>query len=293
MTITLKVDEKTKQEMIKYYEFKKRPKTPPYAIFQAEEDGTVITLYESGKVVFQGKSPDIDANLWRERKQYLETKTIDYYNTNCIGSDEVGTGDYFGPIIVTACYVSKEMIPFLENLQVKDSKTITDEQILKMVPNFINKVPHKTVILTNQEYNEQYAKYKNYNIIKTFLHNQVLLELTKEIKNYDYVIVDQFVHQEKYFQHLKNSPYIFKDITFITKAENVNLSVACASLISRYHFIKEMQRLSEQLGINLPYGANDQVNVIGAEIVKKYGFAKLDMCAKVNFNNTNKIKNIF
>ena len=38
--------------MIEYYS-DKREKIPPYAIFQAEEEDTVITLYESGKAMFQ------------------------------------------------------------------------------------------------------------------------------------------------------------------------------------------------------------------------------------------------
>ena len=49
-TITLKVSENTKEKMQKYFEDKKRPKTPPYAVFQADEADTVVTLYESGKV---------------------------------------------------------------------------------------------------------------------------------------------------------------------------------------------------------------------------------------------------
>ena len=44
------------------------------------------------------------------------------YDKRTIGSDEVGTGDYFGPIVVTASYVTKEDIPYLEELGVKDSK---------------------------------------------------------------------------------------------------------------------------------------------------------------------------
>ena len=47
MTITLKVSENTKQKMIEYFEDKKREKTPPYAVFQAEEADTVITLYDA------------------------------------------------------------------------------------------------------------------------------------------------------------------------------------------------------------------------------------------------------
>ena len=64
MTISYKTSENIKKEIIKYYEDLKRPNTPQYAIFQAEEGGTIITLYNSGKVVFQGISADIDANLW-------------------------------------------------------------------------------------------------------------------------------------------------------------------------------------------------------------------------------------
>ena len=62
-TITLKVSENTMNKMAEYFEDKKRLKTPPYAVFQADEADTVVTLYNSGKAVFQGISADIDANM--------------------------------------------------------------------------------------------------------------------------------------------------------------------------------------------------------------------------------------
>ena len=34
MTITLKISDNTKEKMIEYFQDKKRPKTPPYAVFQ-------------------------------------------------------------------------------------------------------------------------------------------------------------------------------------------------------------------------------------------------------------------
>ena len=49
MTIVFKVSDNIKDKMIKYYQDLKRDKTPPYAIFQAQEADTIITLYESGK----------------------------------------------------------------------------------------------------------------------------------------------------------------------------------------------------------------------------------------------------
>ena len=71
MIIVYRASDKLQEKMIAYYADKKREKTPPYAIFQAEDADTVITLYESGKVMFQGISADIDAKMWAETEQKL------------------------------------------------------------------------------------------------------------------------------------------------------------------------------------------------------------------------------
>ena len=77
-TITLKVSENTMNKMAEYFEDKKRLKTPPYAVFQADEADTVVTLYNSGKAVFQGISADIDANMWKEMEKHLNpNKKVD------------------------------------------------------------------------------------------------------------------------------------------------------------------------------------------------------------------------
>ena len=309
MTITLKVSENTKEKMVEYFEDKKRDKTPDYAIFQANDADTVVTLYTSGKAVFQGVSADIDANMWKEMEQHLNpTKKIDIknsedkkkkdkieekidpriYNSNSIGSDEVGTGDYFGPIVVTASYVSKENIPFLESLGVRDSKKLTDEKILEIVPKIIKIIPYECIILSNKQYNDNYNSDMNMNKVKAILHNKVLLKMTSKFKS-DYVVVDQFAKPYVYFNYLKDTN-TYKNITFITKAEDKCLSVACASLISRYIFLKEFDKLGESLDMFLLKGASDKVDLQGVEIVKKYGIDKLNEIAKLNFKNTIKIK---
>ena len=76
MTFVFKVSDVTKNKMIDFYKNKVREKTPPYAIFQADESDTVITLYSSNKVVFQGVSADIDANLWRDMERQLTGKEV-------------------------------------------------------------------------------------------------------------------------------------------------------------------------------------------------------------------------
>ena len=303
LTFSYKISEKTQKEMIEYFKDKKREKTPPYAIFQANEADTVITLYESGKVVFQGISADIDANIWKETEMILNGKPVtiepkkekkvdddktDYYFINSIGSDEVGTGDYYGPIVVTASYVNKDDIPFLTELGVKDSKKLSDEQILKIVPKIIKKIKYKTIMLSNKEYNDNYGKDMNMNKIKAVLHNKVLTEMVKD-NDYDYIVVDQFEPEKSYYNHLSDVPNPLKGITFITKAEDKCLSVAVSSLISRYIFIKEMDKLGDKYGIFLPKGANYYVEDVGIKLVNKYGEKILHDIAKLNFSNTDRI----
>ena len=310
MNITLKVSKNTQEKMIEYFQDKKRPNTPPYAVFQADEADTVVTLYESGKVVFQGISADIDAAMWKQMEQNLNPgKKVEekkagekkkdkketfvdpkIYHSSSIGSDEVGTGDYFGPIVVTASFVAKENIPFLEELGVKDSKKMSDEQIMEIVPKIIQKIPYQSMILNNHEYNEKYSEDINMNKIKAILHNKVLLKMTKQNVNYEYVIVDEFAKSYIYFNYLRKVPEVVRNITFLTKGEDKSLAVACASLISRYIFIKEFDKLSQSLGISLPKGAGVKVDEVGRQIVEKYGFEKLKEVAKLNFKNTEKIR---
>ncbi len=296
MNVVIRVSDKTREKMIKYYANKKRDKIIPYVVFQAQDEDTVITMYESGKIMFQGSSADVDATMWKEMDGQNANDTAKskdlgkYYHCSSIGSDEVGTGDYFGPIVVTSCYVNKDNIPYLESLGIKDSKKLDDNKISKIAPEIIKKIPYKSIILTNSEYNDKYNDSYNINKIKAIMHNKVLFQMTHSIQEtYDYIIVDEFAREQRYYDYIKESPNIQRGITFMTKAEDKNLAVACASIISRYIFIKEFDKLSDSIHIPLPKGAGNAVDTIGMEVVEKYGKDKLHDIAKLNFKNTERI----
>ncbi|HOP65688.1 MAG TPA: ribonuclease HIII [Bacilli bacterium] len=311
MTIVFKVSNNVKKMMMDYYQDLRVPKTPPYALFQANEGGTIITLYNSSKVVFQGISADIDANMWIDQELHLNNRNIRkeielenkkkedkkkdkldyrYYNMSTVGSDEVGTGDYFGPIVVTASFVPSNKVLELTDLGVRDSKKLTDEKMLKIGPELIKNFKHVTIILNNKSYNEYQAKGYNMNKIKAILHNKVLTELLKEDIKYEKIIVDQFVYPKKYYEHIKEAKEKTTNITFLTHAEDVCLSVAVSSIISRYIFLKEMDKLSKELKTNIPKGASTLVDEVGKKILDKYGIEKLKEITKYNFKNTAKIK---
>jgi ribonuclease HIII len=146
------------------------------------------------------------------------------------------------------------------------------------------------MILSNKNYNEYYSSDINMNKIKAILHNKVLYKLREQIQDYEYIIVDQFAESYVYFNYLKDSSNVVRNITFFTKGEDKHLSVACASLISRYIFINEFNKLSKSLNSELPKGASNLVDAVGIKIVQEYGFDKLKEIAKLNFKNTEKIK---
>ncbi len=297
MNVVIKVNDEIKEKMIEYYKDKKRDKVIPYVVFQAQDEDTVITLYESGKCMFQGTSADVDAAMWgvalentKQKQEENRQENKKYYNCNSVGSDEVGTGDYFGPIVVTACYVTKEDIPFLESLNVTDSKKIDDSKILQIAPQIAKKIKYRSIILKNKEYNERYTKDINMNKIKSIMHNKVLYQLIQEEKpKYDYIIIDEFARESRYYEYISNVPNIQRGITFMTKAEDKNLAVASASIISRYLFLKEFDKLCDEIHIPLPKGAGSDVDKIGEEIVEKFGKDKLLEIAKYNFKNTDRI----
>jgi ribonuclease HIII len=308
-TIVFKISDNLKDKVIEFYKDRALEKHPPYSIFQVKDYDCVITLYESGKLMFQGIGADIEASYWMEEERILNKRDLQselkseqekkdkkaeelnddrFKNISTIGSDEVGTGDYFGPIIVTASFVDIKKKSFLYELGVRDSKKITDEKIIAIAPTLIKEFPHVTYILTPSDYNR--LGITNMNKVKAILHNKVLYALKEKNYNYDKIVVDQFCYPVKYYEHIKATPNKVTNITFTTHAEDKCLSVAVSSIISRYIFIKEMEKLTKEMNINIPKGAGTNVDEVGVKIVKQYGINKLNELAKLNFKNTEKIK---
>ncbi len=308
-TIVFKISDNLKDKVIEFYKDRALEKHPPYSIFQVKDYDCVITLYESGKLMFQGIGADIEASYWMEEERILNKRDLQselkseqekkdkkaeelnddrFKNISTIGSDEVGTGDYFGPIIVTASFVDIKKKSLLYELGVRDSKKITDEKIIAIAPTLIKEFPHVTYILTPSEYNR--LGITNMNKVKAILHNKVLYALKEKNYNYDKIVVDQFCYPVKYYEHIKATPNKVTNITFTTHAEDKCLSVAVSSIISRYIFIKEMEKLTKEMNINIPKGAGTNVDEVGVKIVKQYGINKLNELAKLNFKNTEKIK---
>lgn len=301
-SITLKCDNSTIKKMQELYA-SHAIKTPPYAVFSSKLPGVTVTAYNSGKVLFQGVNADKESSKWgtatkkndSQKRGIKETSLPkNFENWSVVGSDEVGNGSYLGPVVVCATYVTKETIPLLKELGVKDSKMLTDTLIRKIAKDLVHAVPFKQLIVTPNKYNEIQPMY-NVNRMKVALHNQAIYLLLQELKPEEPqgILIDQFTTEKNYRSYLKKEPYpVTENLYFKTKGEQYHLAVAAASIICRATFLDELDKASKELGFNVPSGAGTKSDQAAAKILKKGGISLLDKYAKLHFANTEKAQKI-
>ncbi|OEH91887.1 ribonuclease HIII [Bacillus solimangrovi] len=294
----------TIEKMKAYYATSLQPKQPPGSIFAAKLTGCSITAYKSGKVLFQGKDAEAESARWGKQLQSKQKKAKSQHNyappatianMSILGSDEVGTGDYFGPMTVVAAFVSKEQIPLLKELGVRDSKNLDDTQIARIAKEIMPIIPYSLLILHNEKYNELQASGMTQGKMKALLHNQAINHAVKKIERtqLDGILIDQFVQPATYFNHISGKKREWTEpIYFSTQAEGVHLSVAAASIIARYVFVREFEKLSEQAGFKLPKGAGHIVDKAAAKLIKLKGESALNQFTKYHFANTEKAKKL-
>lgn len=301
----LTVSSTTLSQMKAHYARHSAAKLPAGAVFSAKTAACAITGYRSGKVLFQGKEAQTEAAKWqgetakaapaRTKKPAPASLPPGFASMSVIGSDEVGTGDYFGPITVVSAFARKEQLEELRALGVRDSKDLTDTQISMIAKKIAKVVPYNLLILKNEKYNELQQQGMSQGKIKALLHNQALINLHKKIQpeRPDAVLIDQFAEKNTYYRYLKDQKEIFQEnVFFSTKGESVHLSVAAASIIARYAFIKQMDQLSNNAGFTIPKGAGSQVDIAAARLIREKGEDALLHFTKKHFANTEKARKL-
>lgn len=291
-------------EMKDYYKKNLLDKNLPGSVFAAKTPTCMVTAYKSGKVLFQGAGSESEAGKWgsasatskkpaavKGRSVAKGDLPVGIGQMSAIGSDEVGTGDFFGPITVVAAYVKKEDIPLLKELGVKDSKDLKDEKIIAIAKVIKGIVPFSLMTLKNEKYNQVQGSGMSQGKMKALLHNQAILNVLDKIspEKPEAILIDQFVQASTYFQHLKGQKAIAKEgVYFSTKAEGIHLAVAAASILARYAFVQYIDKLSESAGFTIPKGAGAQVDVAAAKLIVDKGRNILPSFVKLHFANTDK-----
>ena len=280
-SFSFKLDENKIQKLKETFkDYIKENKNEYVDTFIQKEDLT-ITIYKSQKVVFQGNDAFFYASA------YIDTK-----KNRQAGSDEVGTGDVFGPVVVCAAIVEEADYPFIEQNHITDSKQIDDKIILSLGPQLMKKFKHSLLILDNKTYN-RVNQTDNLNAIKAKMHNKAFLNMVA--KGYDVpkaAYIDQFCSVDNYYRYLFNEKEIYHDLVFETKAESKYPAVAVGSMISRYAFLEYMEKLNQKYHINFHRGSSDTFAIDNdiQMIINKYGKKELENIGKLNFKNFDKYR---
>ena len=203
-----------------------------------------------------------------------------------IGIDESGKGDYFGPLVIAAVFVTPLAQQDLTLMQVRDSKKISDGRVLEMAPDIRLLCPHSIVAIGPQRYNELYAKINNLNRLLAWGHARALENLLQQV-DCDLAIADQFGDERLILNALQEKG---KQIRLVqrTKAES-DVAVAAASILARAEFLQRLQKLSREVNTSLPKGASPAVELAGKMFVKKHGRDHLNRIAKLHFKTTKQI----
>ncbi len=272
----------------------------PHAVFRARKNKTTCVVYLSGKLVVQGKGTEemvqfiLEPRILGEARLGYEGIHAREENPEMFephaGLDESGKGDYFGPLITACCYTNEDSTSELFDLGVQDSKNIKSDKKIRDLADKIRDAlrgRYAVVRIGPAAYNRMYQRASNVNRMLAWGHARALENLLEKAPDCPRFLVDQFARNPKTMTGAlmeRGKAIIFEQRV---RAED-DIAVAAASILARAEFIDQMDKLSEQAGVELPRGASRAVLEAAADIVKKKGEAELENYAKLHFRTTKK-----
>jgi ribonuclease HIII len=267
--------------------------TVPYARFAYKGPKVNVTAYTSGKVVVAGKETQdfvqnvIEAEVTGAAKLgYDEVNHPDWFEPHA-GLDESGKGDLFGPVVSATVIAEKPAIEAWRAAGVRDSKAITDPQILKL-DDLIRNTPGvvvETVYCSMARYNELMAKPRaNLNRLLAWQH-AIALEKALKKKWVSRGLLDQFTKEPLVQKELIKRGLERFDLQMRTKAEEDPV-VAAASIVARAEFVRQMRDLSREFGEKLQFGAGALAKAQASLLIEKLGAKALPRFAKLHFRTS-------
>lgn len=264
-------------------------------------NSTLINVYDNKnksyyKITFIGDNELKEAEKFSNEikdgnSKNKKAKESDFYidYDSQIGSDEVGAGDLFLPLIVVAVYLDKLAMKLIQEYDIKDSKKMGDKKIKEVIPHILPLIKASKLTLPNERYSSLTSS-KTYNMvsIKVKMHNSALrnLQYTRPDAK---IYVDQFVNKTKFYYYLQGEDYVVENICFKEKGETYYPSVALASCIARYYLLKQKEELEAKYNMDIPFGAGKKADEALYKFIEKFGVEEAKKVVKTTFENFKKI----
>jgi ribonuclease HIII len=288
-TVTVNLKEKKAQEsaknVLRDLGWEEGPSRNEYVVWRMENPENVAMLYTSGKLVIQGSSA-------REIAGKFETAPEEFIPH--IGSDEVGKGDYFGPLVVCAAYVDKGDVERIVELGVTDSKKLTDIRIEQIGEKLKEFLLYEAIVVSPSDYNQMFSEVGNVSLLLAGKHAEAVSKLYERVigegRECSFVVFDQFSKRKSRLDDAMKSVEGLKVMQF-HKGES-DVAVAAGSVMARYYFLKYWSDMELKYGFAFPKGASEVIDA-GKEFVAKFGQEHLSEVAKVSFKTTKKVLTLF
>jgi ribonuclease HIII len=268
----------------------------PYGLrleFTVGQHRGVVTMYHSAKngltiVAAKGQplaeriaglmQPDRQAALPRSEQRL----------SAWIGTDEAGKGDYFGPLVVTAVHLQGQLRQQVAHIGVMDSKRLADARLVDMARRLRGVLGDHTatVVIGPPRYNELMSgpRRRGLNDLLAWAHGRAVHDLVERGLEIDAVVVDRFADAAVIERQMPPGLRILAR----PRAED-NPAVAAASILARATYLRQLQRLADDVGIDLRPGAGPAVIDIGRALVRQHGPEVLAAVAKHHFHTTETI----
>ena len=204
-----------------------------------------------------------------------------------IGTDESGKGDFFGPLVVAAFFLPEGQEAVLRKLGVKDSKRTSDARCREIAAALKKGYPcHSIVAIGPEKYNELHDRMRNLNKMLAWGHARAIENILAAVP-VGRVVTDQF-GDERFVREALLAQGRTIELIQRPRGEE-DPAVAAASILARAEFLKRLQALGREWGMDLPKGAGPPVEAAAVRFVRAHGREALGKVAKTHFKTTQRV----
>ena len=202
------------------------------------------------------------------------------------GIDDATKCPCIGSIFISGVVADSRVIEYWKNLGVKDSKKLSDRRTDEIASELKKMGTHSLVTIGPQKYNQLYQQIKNLNRLLAWGHARAIENVLEQTESSE-AVSDKF-GDEKFIENALLEKG--KKIKLVQKvrAEEEPI-VAAASILARAEFLNRLKKLSDEIGMELPKGASEQVDLAARKIVETKGEEFLFQVAKLHFKNTQRV----
>lgn len=258
-----------------------------YAQYAYKTEGINLVVYQSGKLVIQGKKTEdfiidvLEPEITKKPQFGFERLEHPEWFIAHAGMDESGKGDLFGPLVSACVIADEEAVDFWLKQGLKESKQVSNDARLFQMEKLVRQPKNIVIEIAfagMEKYNQLYQKFGNLNELLAWFHARAI-ENALQRQPVKEGLLDQFTASKlvQKYMHVENFTLHQR-----VRAEEDPV-VAAASIIARAEYVRQLQKLSEISGVNLPKGCGVQAKEALRELIEKQGRENLSKFAKMHF----------